>query len=95
MLVLLYGLAHNTYPTLKPRLTEHPHTHRRTVFFFLDVAIRNSLRSNKEPGTVVIVDTEYIVIVSPYAVDVLIRAYFMESHPVAIYTNARVSYSSI
>ena len=30
----------------------------------------------------------------PYAVEVLIRAYFMVSHPVAIYTinNARVSY---
>ena len=57
MLVLLYGLAHNTFPTLeprllvfstlKPRLAEHPN--RQTVsFFFLHVAIRNSLRSNKK-----------------------------------------------
>ena len=30
--------------TLKPRLAEHPD--RRSVFFFLHVAIRNSLRSN-------------------------------------------------
>ena len=54
MLVLLYGLAHNTCPTLKPRLVfstlkpilaEHPHT-QTDRFFFLDVAIRNSLRSN-------------------------------------------------
>ena len=56
MLVLLYGLAHNTYPTLKPRHFFHTktkisrtstQTHRRSVFFFLYVAIRNSLRSNK------------------------------------------------
>ena len=36
--------------TLKPRLAEHParQTDRQTVsFFFLHVAIRNSLRSNK------------------------------------------------
>ena len=33
----------------------------------------------------------YIVIVGLHAVDVLICAYFMESHPVAIYTNAMVS----
>ena len=62
MVVLLYGLAHNTYPTLKPRHFFHTktkicrtsgHTHRRSVFFFLHVAIRNSLRSNKtrEKGT--------------------------------------------
>ena len=48
-------VVHNTYPTLKPillvfsplkpRLVERPH--RRTDFFFLHVAIRNSLRSNK------------------------------------------------
>ena len=56
MLVLLYGLAHNTYPTLKPRLVfstlkprlaEHPHT-QTDRFFFLDVAIRNSLCSNNK-----------------------------------------------
>ena len=55
MLVLLYGLAHNAYPILKPRQFFHAktkisrtstRTHRRTVFFFLHVAIRNSLRSN-------------------------------------------------
>ena len=32
--------------TLKPRLAEHPHRHTNGQFFFLDVAIRNSLRSN-------------------------------------------------
>ena len=57
MLVLLYVPAHNTYPTLKPTkkistLTKtnaniHTRTHRRSAFFFLDVAIRNLLRSNK------------------------------------------------
>ena len=57
MLVLLYGLAHNTYPTLKPRQffknktkisRTSGHLHTQTVFFFfLHVAIRNSLRSNK------------------------------------------------
>ena len=31
------------YPTLKPRLVEHTHT---DGFFFWDVSIRNSLRSN-------------------------------------------------
>ena len=54
MLVLLYGLAHNTYPTLKPRqfftlkprLAEHPDT-QTVSFFFLHVSIRNSLCSNK------------------------------------------------
>ena len=37
--------------TLKPRLTEHQdrQTDRRSVFFFLHVAIRNSLRSDKFP----------------------------------------------
>ena len=43
------------YPTLKPRQIFHTktkisrtsgHTHKRSVFFFLHVAIRNSLRSN-------------------------------------------------
>ena len=34
---------------------------------------------------VVIVDTRYVVMVGPYAVDVLIRAYVMESCPVPIY----------
>ena len=63
MLVLLYGLAHNTYPTLKPRLVfstlkprlvEHAHTRTDFLadgFFFWDVplvGIRNSLRSNKK-----------------------------------------------
>ena len=28
----------------------------------------------------------------PYAVGVLIHAYFMESHPVGIYTDAKISY---
>ena len=58
MLVLLYGLAHNTYPTLKPRLVAYPtlklrlvehtdtHTHA-DGYIFWDVSIRNSLRSNK------------------------------------------------
>ena len=36
-------LVHSTYPTLKPRLVEHTHN-----FFWGDVAIRNSLRSNKK-----------------------------------------------
>ena len=42
--------VHGRDLTLKPRLTEHQdrHTHRRSVFFFLHAAIRNSLRSNKE-----------------------------------------------
>ena len=35
------------FSTLKPRLAEHPHT-QTDRFFFLDVAIRNSLRSNKK-----------------------------------------------
>ena len=30
--------------------------------------------------------------VGPYAGDVLIRACFMESHPVGVYTNARIRY---
>ena len=34
------------YPTLKPRLVEHTQTHT-DGFFFGDVSIRNSLRSNK------------------------------------------------
>ena len=55
MLVLLYGLAHNTYPTLKPRQFFYTktkirqtstQTHRQSFFFVLDVEIRNSLRSN-------------------------------------------------
>ena len=43
-------VVHKTYPTLKPRLLEHTrtraHAHTRKLFFW-DVAIRNSLRSNK------------------------------------------------
>ena len=48
----LAGTLHENqddFSPLKRRLAVHPHTHphRRSVFFFLDVAIRNSLRSNK------------------------------------------------
>ena len=48
------------YPTLKPRQFFHTktkinrtsgQTHKRSVFFFLHVAIRNSLRSNYEQAT--------------------------------------------
>ena len=35
------------FSTLKPRDYAYIHTDRRSVFFFLHVAIRNSLRSNK------------------------------------------------
>ena len=34
--------------TKTKRLAEHPHTHKLSVFFFLHVAIRNSLRSNNK-----------------------------------------------
>ena len=40
----------------------------------------------------IIVNTWYIVVVGPFAVYVMIRAYFMESHPVTTYTGAKVSY---
>ena len=40
----VFGRIRFADPPLKPRLVEH--THKRTDFFFLDLAIRNSLRSN-------------------------------------------------
>ena len=40
-----FGRIRFADPTLKRRLAEHPD--RRSVFFFLHVAIRHSLRSNK------------------------------------------------
>ena len=39
------------YPTLKPRLVEHTQTHTPDGFFFWDVSIRNSLRSNDDITT--------------------------------------------
>ena len=45
-------LVHNTYPTLKPRLVEHTHN-----FLGGDVAIRNSLRSNKQYEVLVLYNT--------------------------------------
>ena len=53
MLVLLYGLAHNTYPalkprqfsTLKPRLAEHPDTQTVSFFFQAEDGIRDAQES--------------------------------------------------
>ena len=43
-----YTICRPNTKTKISRTTTHTHPHRRSVFFFLHVAIRNSLRSNKK-----------------------------------------------
>ena len=88
-----YGLAHNTYPTLKPRQLFHTktkicrtsgHTHKPSVFFFLHVAIRNSLRSNKSSNTFV-PDTRYSSDLSPLSEKLYQVWAFIRPHSQMIY----------